>query len=215
MHIYIRGVICKIFILQITLLSTASTQTKRTRYDAKPTLALFTFEGKGMKDEEVALYTGYLNLELHQTKSFVLVEKIQIDELMREKDYDKIDCKTADCAIEIGRLAGIKKAIVGSFDLVADTCTIKGSLIGIESKEVEKTAERRYVGDLEGINPYIQIMAWEFAGLDAPKDIKSIVEQATDEEEKKSRWRWVKWAIKPFNYIANRMREFLPSSSTE
>ena len=28
-------------------------------------------------------------------------------------------------------------------------------------------------------------MAWEFAGLDAPKDIKSIVEQATDEEEKK------------------------------
>ncbi|MAR97139.1 MAG: hypothetical protein CMG17_05810 [Candidatus Marinimicrobia bacterium] len=168
-----------------------------------------------MKDEEVALYTGYLNLELHQTKSFVLVEKIQIDELMREKDYDKIDCKTADCAIEIGRLAGIKKAIVGSFDLVADTCTIKGSLIGIESKEVEKTAERRYVGDLEGINPYIQIMAWEFAGLDAPKDIKSIVEQATDEEEKKSRWRWVKWAIKPFNYIANRMREFLPSSSTE
>ena len=215
MHIYIRSVICKIFILQITLLSTASAQIKRTRYDAKPTLAIFTFEGNGMKDEDVALYTGYLNLELHQTKSFVLVEKIQIDELMREKDYDKIDCKTADCAIEIGRLAGIKKAIVGSFDLVADTCIIKGSLIGIEGKEVEKTAERRYVGDLEGINPYIQIMAWEFAGLDAPKDIKSIVEQATDEEEKKSRWRWVKWAIKPFNYIANRMREFLPSSSIE
>ena len=44
---------------------------------------------------------------------------------------------------------------------------------------------------------------------------KSIVEQATGEEEKKSRWRWVKWAIKPFNYIANRIREFLFSSSSE
>ncbi len=83
MPIYIRGLICKIFILQITLLSTASTQTKRTRYDAKPTFALFTFEGNGMKDEDVALYIGYLNLELHQTKSFILVEKIQIDDVKK------------------------------------------------------------------------------------------------------------------------------------
>ena len=211
---YIRGAIFKIFIIQIALLSIVNTQTKQTRYDAKPTLALFTFEGNGMNDEDVALYTGYLNLELHQTKSFILVEKIQINELLREKEYDKMDCKTADCAIEIGKLVGFKKAIVGSFSLVADTCTIKGSLIGIESKEVEKTAERTYVGDLEGINPFVQIMAWEFAGLDAPKDIFNAVEIVDEVDEKKSIWRWINWAIKPFNYIANRVREFLPSQSS-
>ena len=90
MPIYIRGATFKIFIIQIALLSIVNTQTKQTRYDAKPTLALFTFEGNGMNDEDVALYTGYLNLELHQTKSFILVEKIQINELLREKEYDKI-----------------------------------------------------------------------------------------------------------------------------
>ena len=50
-----------------------------------------------MKDEEVALYTGYLNLNYTKQNHLFLL-KIQIDELMREKDYDKIDCKTADCA---------------------------------------------------------------------------------------------------------------------
>ena len=58
-------------------------------------------------------------------------------------------------------------------------------------------------------------MAWEFAGLDAPKDILEIVEKPDEgtEEEKKSIW--AKWIIKPVNYIANRIREFLFSSSSE
>ena len=189
-------------------------QTKFSRYDAKPTVALFTFEGKGMKDEDAALYTGHLRLALHQTKSFVLVEKNQINELLSEKKYDRVDCNQSDCAIEIGRLIGIKKAIVGSFELVADTCVISGQLLDIESREAEKTATRTYIGDLEGIDPYVQIMAWEFAGLDTPKDILAIVEPA-EEPEKQSRWNWLSWIIKPFNYIANRAREFLPSSSTK
>ena len=86
-----------------------------------------------MQDEDIALYTGYLRLELHQTKSFILVEKNQINELLREKEYDRMDCKTMDCAIEIGKLIGIKKAIVGSFELAADTCKISGQLINIDN----------------------------------------------------------------------------------
>ena len=58
-------------------------------------------------------------------------------------------------------------------------------------------------------------MAWEFAGLDAPKDIFNAVEIVEEVDEKKSIWRWINWAIKPFNYIANRVREFLPSQSSE
>ena len=125
----------KIAILFLLLFGQASSQTKLNRYDAKPTLALFTFEGTGMQDEDIALYTGYLRLELHQTKSFILVEKNQINELLREKEYDRMDCKTMDCAIEIGKLIGIKKAIVGSFELAADTCKISGQLINIDSSK--------------------------------------------------------------------------------
>jgi len=207
---YLHGII--ILLLAFSCLSFS--QTKFSRYDAKPTVALFTFEGTGMKDEDVALYTGYLRLELHQTKSFILVEKNQINELLSEKKYDRIDCNKSDCAIEIGRLIGIKKAIVGSFELVADTCVISGQLLDIESREAEKTATRTYIGDLDDINPYVQIMAWEFAGLDAPKDILAIVDHQ-EEPEIKNRWKWLSWIIKPFNYIANRAREFLPSSSTK
>ena len=107
----------KIAILFLLLFGSASSQTKLNRYDAKPTLALFTFEGTGMQDEDIALYTGYLIVELHKTKSFILVEKNQINELLREKKYDRMDCKTMDCAIEIGKLIGITPAITTAGDL--------------------------------------------------------------------------------------------------
>ena len=123
-------------------------------------------------------------------------------------------CKDMDCAIEIGKLIGIKKAIVGSFELVADTCNISGQLINIDSSEAEKSVTRTYIGELEGIVPYVQVMAWELADIEAPKDILFIV-NAKEEVENQIRWKWLGWIIKPVNYIANRIREFLPSSSTK
>ena len=102
-----------------------------------------------MKDEDVALYTGFLRLELHQTKSFILVERIQLNELLNDKKYDRMDCNSSDCAVEIGKLVGIKKVITGSFNVVADTCLIAGQLIDVETKEPEKSVERTYIGKLE------------------------------------------------------------------
>jgi hypothetical protein len=202
-----------IFLLAICSLLVS--QSKFSRFTAKPTLALFSFAGEGMSDEDVALYTGFLRLELHQTKSFILVEKIQINEILNEKKYDKMDCNTSDCAIEIGNLVGIKKVITGSFNLVADTCIISGQIINVETKEPEKSVERIYIGELEDINPYIQIMAWEFAGLDVPKNILTIVEKPDGMVKEDEKRKWAKWIIRPFNYIANRIREFLVSPSSK
>jgi len=190
-------------------------QNKVTRYDAKPTLALFTFENDSLPIEDLAFYTQLLELELNHTKSFIIVEQNQIYELLNEKGYDRIDCTSKDCAYEIGRIIGFKKAITGSLKIQADTCIISAELMNIQSQEGEVKSERTYVGEIKNINPYIQIMAWEFAGLDAPKDILEIVEkpdEVTDEEKKSI---WAKWIIKPVNYIANRIREFLFSSSPE
>lgn len=196
------------------IFSLLTAQSKFSRYNAKPTLALFSFEAEGMKDEDIALYTGFLRLELHQTKSFILVEKIQLNELLNDKKYDRMDCNSSDCAVEIGKLVGIKKVITGSFNVVADTCIISGQLIDVETKEPEKSVERTFIGKLEDMNPYLQIMAWEFAGLDAPKDILKVVEKP-EELKEQEKWKWAKWIIKPFNYIANRVREFLFSPSSK
>ena len=46
------------------------------------------------------------------------------------------------------------------------------------------------------MNPFVQIMAWEFAGLDAPKDILKVVEKP-EEVKEEEKWKWAKWIISP------------------
>jgi hypothetical protein len=65
------------------------------------------------------------------------------------------------------------------------------------------------------MNPYVQVMAWEFAGLDIPKDILKVIEKPEDIMEEDEKSIWTRWIIKPFNYIANRVREFLGSRSAK
>ena len=116
-----------------------------------------------MKDEDVALYTGFLRLELHQTKSFIMVERIQLNELLNDKKYDRMDCNSSDCAVEIGKLVGIKKVITGSFNVIADTCIIAGQLIDVESKETENSVGLRSLSLKAKTNERLFLYA-----LDAP-----------------------------------------------
>ena len=58
-------------------------------------------------------------------------------------------------------------------------------------------------------------MATPWGGRRTPKDILDIVEKPEEEVVEDKKWKWVKWIIKPFNYIANRVREFLVSPSSK
>ena len=109
---------------------------------------------------------GYLTSELYNTEALIMVEQHQIDEVILKHNYDRPDCKTQDCGVEIGMLLGIKNIIVGSFHQIADTCSIKAQMVNVKDREAEKTIERIHVGNIEGVLPKIQVTAWELANLE-------------------------------------------------
>ena len=65
------------------------------RYDAKPTLAVFNFESKAVSDENVTLMLDSLIYELYKTNAFIMVEEHQINEIILEQKYDNLDCIVA------------------------------------------------------------------------------------------------------------------------
>ena len=153
---------------------------------------------------------GYLTSELYNTEALIMVEQHQIDEVILEHNYDKPDCKTEDCGVEIGMLLGIKNIIVGSFHQIADTCSIKAQMVNIKDREAEKTIERIHVGDIEGVLPKIQVTAWELANLEPSAAMLAAAGIFPDGEEDISKQkRWKIWIKKAVNYIANRWQGFL------
>ena len=152
----------------------------------------------------------YLIFQLGNTKSLIMVEQNQIDEVILENNYQNRECKSQDCGIEIGKLLGIKNIIVGSLNQIADTCKIQAQLVNVIEGETEKSVEKIYIGDIEEILPIIDITAWELAGLEPSTEMleaAGIFPEDTGENSNKSRLSM--WFNKAVNYIANRWQGFL------
>ena len=180
------------------------------RYNAKPTVAVFSFEQEGLQQEDYEMFMELLKSELQNTKALIMVDQNQIDEVILEKNYQNRECKSQDCGIEIGKLIGIKNIIVGSLNQVADTCKIQAQLVNVIEGETEKSVEKTHIGDINEILPKIEIAAWELANLEPTQDMLSAAGLLTEDlEEKPNDSRWPMWLNKTVNYIANRWQGFL------
>ncbi len=180
------------------------------RYNAKPTVAVFSFEQEGLQQEDYEMFMELLKSELQNTKALIMVDQNQIDEVILEKNYQNSECKSQDCGIEIGKLIGIKNIIVGSLNQVADTCKIQAQLVNVIEGEIEKSVEKTHIGDINEILPKIEIAAWELANLEPTQDMLSAAGILTEDlEEKPNDSRWPMWLNKAVNYIANRWQGFL------
>ena len=175
------------------------------RYNAKPTVAVFSFEQEGLQQEDYEMFMELLKSELQNTKALIMVDQNQIDEVILEKNYQNSECKSQDCGIEIGKLIGIKNIIVGSLNQVADTCKIQAQLVNVIEGEIEKSVEKTHIGDINEILPKIEIAAWELANLEPTQDMLSAAGLLTEDlEEKPNDSRWPMWLNKAVNYLANR-----------
>ena len=180
------------------------------RYNAKPTVAVFSFEQEGLQQEDYEMFMELLKSELQNTKALIMVDQNQIDEVILEKNYQNSECKSQDCGIEIGKLIGIKNIIVGSLNQVADTCKIQAQLVNVIEGETEKSVEKTHIGDINEILPKIEIAAWELANLEPTQAMLSAAGLLTEDlEGKPNDSRWPMWLNKAVNYIANRWQGFL------
>ncbi len=178
------------------------------RYDAKPTLAVFNFKSKAVSDENVTLMLDSLIYELYKTNAFIMVEEHQINEIILEQKYDNLDCRDQGCGIEIGIILGIKNIIVGSFEQIADSTTMKASMINVKNRETKKSVDKAYQGKLEDFFPLIQISAWEFADLEPPNKLLKKAGLLTEEKDDDLFFKkWFRWIMNQVTSISDRFRK--------
>ena len=157
---------------------------------AKPTAAVLDFVGSGITTQEAQVLTQRLGSELVQTDALIMVERNQMNEIMEEQGFQQAGCTSAECAAEIGALLGVQKMISGSFGKIGNSYTIEARMFSVESGETEKTVSKTYKGEVDGLLPQIQIVAWELMGLTPPADLLALAgveveEEAVEEESKK------------------------------
>tara|TARA_B100001013_G_scaffold201301_1_gene121944 strand:- start:347 stop:1339 length:993 start_codon:yes stop_codon:yes gene_type:complete len=100
------------------------------------TIAVFDFSNNGLKDNEVKTLTDRLRNELVQNGNFKVVERSKIDEILSEQKFQMSGC-VDECLIEVGKILGASKIVIGSIGMVGNTYTISARMVDAETGEIE------------------------------------------------------------------------------
>jgi len=142
--------------------------------DGKTTVAILDFEGRGINQMEAATLTDRLMSEMVSTDAVIMVERNQMAEILEEQGLQQAGCTSGECAAEVGALLGVQNMISGSFGKLGNTYTIDAKMFSVESGATIRTSSKTYKGEVDGLLPIIQIVAWELVGLEAPADLVAL-----------------------------------------
>ena len=139
--------------------------------EGKKTVAILDFEGRGISEMEAATLTDRLMSEMVNTDAVIMVERNQMDEILQEQGFQQSGCTTAECAAEVGALLGVENMVSGSFGKLGNTYTIDSKLFSVETGATIRSVSKTYKGEVDGLLPVIEVVAWELVGLTPPADL--------------------------------------------
>ena len=137
----------------------------------KETVAILDFEGRGISEMEAATLTDRLMSEMVNTNAVIMVERNQMEEILQEQGFQQSGCTTAECAAEVGALLGVQNMVSGSFGKLGNTYTIDSKMFSVETGATIRSVSKTYKGEVDGLLPVIEVVAWELTGLTPPADL--------------------------------------------
>jgi len=110
----------------------------------KKSIAILDFTSNGVSQSEAIALTERLRNELFRLDTFAIYERGKMIEIMNEQGFQQSICTTSDCAVEIGKLIGVKMIVTGSINSLGDLLTISTRIINVESGKIEKVTDFDY-----------------------------------------------------------------------
>jgi hypothetical protein len=88
-------------------------------------VAVLSFTGEGIAAADLAAVTGRFETELLATDSFQIVERRNIDRILREQGFQQSGaCDNSECSVEIGKLLSVQGIFTGEVSKVGKTWSL-------------------------------------------------------------------------------------------
>lgn len=147
----------------------------------KEAIAVHKLQAIGITEDEADVLTSKLRGELMNTANFKVLERGQMDEILKEQQFQASGaCTESQCLIEMGQLLGVSDIVAGSIGKVGGTYSVNVRIFSVKTGEIKKEVSRTYEGSVDGL---LKTEMTAVANLLAGKEA---------EPSKKSRtWMWV------------------------
>ena len=131
---------------------------------AQETIAVIEFEGKGISQIEASALSDELEIILTKIQGYTVVERGKMEEVLQEQSFQQTGCVSEECAVEIGKMLGIKMIVVGSISKVGSTFSINAKIVDVETGKIDKTANYKYRGEIDGLFDGMADVATQLTG---------------------------------------------------
>jgi hypothetical protein len=130
----------------------------------RETAAVFTFDSYNCPKRLATITTDMVSAKVFETKIYTLIERSQIDMVLKELELQQTGCTDASCAVEVGKMLSAGKIIMGSIHKI-DTYTIVMKVVNVADNKVDANykAEALSEGDIEkAIDEIIEKLRYDF-----------------------------------------------------
>ena len=116
--------------------------------NAKELIAVMDLQAVGASAAEAQALSDRLREVMLKTGLFKLVERSQMDQVLNEQALQQTGCTSQECAVQVGRVLGVRKMVVGKVVKVGqDVWLLSAILVDVESAETLRAESVRHKGD--------------------------------------------------------------------
>lgn len=107
--------------------------------------------GGSISEEESITLTDRLIGEMIRINKFVVIERSEMQEILKEQGFQQTGCTNSECAVEIGQLLGAQKMVAGTIGKVGDIYSIGIRIIDVQSGEILGMSSINVKGAIENV----------------------------------------------------------------
>jgi TolB-like protein len=117
----------------------------------KPTLAVLELDAINIKKSDAAALTEKLRYEMFGSGTYVLLERAEMESILKEQGFQQSGCVSSACAVQAGQLLGVKYMLTGSVSLVGSVFMVSLRILDVSTSEIVKNVETQRNGGMEDV----------------------------------------------------------------
>jgi tetratricopeptide (TPR) repeat protein len=120
---------------------------KPTPADSKELVAVMELDGVSVSKSQLAALTEELRAQLLQSGKFRVVDRQQIDTVLKEQALQQTGCTSQECAVQVGKILGVRKMVVGRVTKIEDDLwQVSAQMVNAETAETVRAVTYKHEG---------------------------------------------------------------------
>ena len=102
----------------------------------KPTIAVMKLSNAILTENEATAITNKVCAKLFEIGTYTVVERAEVDKILKEQAFQNTGCTDASCAVEIGQILNVKYTVVLSVDKIGSTYSLVARIVDVGTAQI-------------------------------------------------------------------------------